>query len=84
MKQTIRNLRKQNKMTQKELADLVGTSQAAISSYEKGTRRLGLETAQKIAIALEVSLDELWHGIDVENTELVDTSKRGGKEQIYG
>ncbi len=56
-------------MTQKELADLVGTSQAAISSYEKGTRRLGLETAQKIAIALEVSLDELWHGIDDGNNK---------------
>ncbi len=69
MNQTIKNFRKQNKMTQKELADLVGTSQAAISSYEKGTRRLGLETAQKIAIALEVSLDELWHGIDAEAKE---------------
>lgn len=36
MNQLIRKLRKQNKMTQKELADLVGTSQAAISNYEKG------------------------------------------------
>lgn len=79
MNHIIKDIRKQNKMTQKELADLVGTSQAAISSYEKGTRRLGLETAQKIAIALEVSLDELWHGTDAEITELVDTPKGGGK-----
>lgn len=64
MKETIKKLRKQNGLTQKELADLVGTSQAAISNYESGNRSLGIETAKKIAIALEVSLDELWHGIN--------------------
>lgn len=74
MDQTIRKLRKQNKMTQKELADLVGTSQAAISNYEKGIRRLGMETAQKIAIALEVSLDELWHGLDESERSFDESS----------
>lgn len=80
MNQLIRKLRKQNKMTQKELADLVGTSQAAISNYEKGNRRLGMETAQKIAIALEVSLDELWHGTGEKDIELVD---KPGKDTDY-
>lgn len=74
MNQTIRDLRKQNKMTQKELADLVGTSQAAISNYEKGNRGLGMETAQKIAIALEVSLDELWHGLDESERSFDESS----------
>lgn len=50
-------------MTQHELAELIGVKQATISLYETGKRKIDIKTAQKIAIALEVSLDELFHGI---------------------
>lgn len=69
MNKTMKKLRKKNGISQKELADLVGTSQSAISNYENGNRKLNIETAQKIAIALEISLDELWNGIVVDNEE---------------
>lgn len=59
----IKKLRKKYNLTQKELAELVGTSQSAISYYESGKRNFNFEMAQKITIALEVSLDELFHGI---------------------
>lgn len=49
-------------MTQQELAEMIGVKQAAISLYENGKRKVDIKTAQKIAIAFEVSLDELFHG----------------------
>ena len=59
----IKKLRKRAKMTQHELAELIGVKQATISLYETGKRKIDINTAQKIAIAFEVSLDELFHGI---------------------
>lgn len=59
----IKTLRKEKKMTQTELAELVGVTQETISKLENGKRKLDINTAQKIAIAFEVSLDELFHGI---------------------
>lgn len=68
----LKDLRKKIGLSQEELADLVGTSQSAISNYENGNRKLNIETAQKIAIALEISLDELWNGIVNDNEELLN------------
>lgn len=69
MPRYLKELRKKIGLSQKELADLVGTSQSAICNYENGNRKLNIETAQKIAIALEISLDELWNGIIDDNEE---------------
>ncbi|CCY58281.1 transcriptional regulator XRE family [Clostridium sp. CAG:632] len=63
MGEVIKKLRKRANMTQHELAELIGVKQATISLYETGKRKIDINTAQKIAIALEVSLDELFHGI---------------------
>ena len=63
MGNSISKLRKEKKMTQSELAKLIGVTQETISKLENGKRKLDINTAQKIAIAVEVSLDELFHGI---------------------
>ena len=62
MHKNIKELRKQRGMTQKQLAELVGTSQSVIANYENGNRHPNMKMALKISIALEVSLDQLWHG----------------------
>lgn len=62
MSTEIKKLRKRANMTQQELAEMIGVKQAAISLYENGKRKVDIKTAQKIAIAFEVSLDELFHG----------------------
>ena len=46
-------------MTQKELARLTGITQSYISAIEKGKYDGGVNTLQKIAHALDVSIDEL-------------------------
>lgn len=56
---TIREIRKRRNMTQSDLAQLVDTTQAAISRYENGENSLTLETAARIANALGCKVDDL-------------------------
>ncbi|MGG6196172.1 helix-turn-helix transcriptional regulator [Pantoea allii] len=48
----LKRLRKKAKLTQKGLADLVGTSQGAISHYENGRRTPDINTCHILAKAL--------------------------------
>ena len=50
----IKKYRKEKKMTQKELATLVGVNEVTIRSYEAEKYRPKIETIQKIAKALDV------------------------------
>ena len=52
----LRNLRKDFKLTQKQVADLIGTHQNVISDYEMGVRRMSLATMEKLARALDIQI----------------------------
>lgn len=56
---TIKELRKSNKMTQAELAQQLGTLQKVISDYEHGKTKPPRDRLPKIATAFGVSIDEL-------------------------
>jgi len=51
--------RKSRNMTQDELSVASGVSKANIARYESGLNKPGLDKAYDLAIALDVSLDEL-------------------------
>lgn len=55
-------LRKKMGLSQQELADAAGVTQASISNYESGKQIPSVNTADKIASALGVSLNELLRG----------------------
>lgn len=57
--QQIRKYRKEKGMTQKQLADLLDTTQQNLAQYENGKRNPKIETLKKIARALEIPLIEL-------------------------
>lgn len=63
---------------QKELAELSGVSQSAISDYIRNIRIPSIEAAQKIADALDVSLWVLLNGEALPVTTLDMTEERGG------
>jgi transcriptional regulator with XRE-family HTH domain len=44
----LRNIRKENKKTQEEVADFLGITKQAYFRYEKGTRRISLDNLLKI------------------------------------
>ena len=60
---------------QKELAELSGVSQSAISDYIRNIRIPSIEAAQKIADALDVSLWVLLNGETLPVTTLDMTEK---------
>jgi putative transcriptional regulator len=55
----VREKRKEKKLTQAQLAEMVGVSQRSISFIETGWRNPSIGTAIKLANALGVTLDEL-------------------------
>lgn len=59
----IRQLRKQNGLTQAQLAQKVGISTSFMGHIERGTRIASLETLLGLSDTLEVSLDMLVTGI---------------------
>ncbi len=59
LEKKVADLRKKCKMTQEELAKILNTSISVVSRYERGKMLPSIETAKKLADALEVSLDYL-------------------------
>jgi len=55
----IRTWRGRRGISQQRLADLVGVTQAALSNYETGKRDLPLTTFVRIAVALDVAMQDL-------------------------
>ena len=59
MADTLKALRAERHITQKELADAVGMSRSAIGMYEQGQREPDIWTLAKIADYYGVSMDRL-------------------------
>lgn len=53
----IKEIRKNNKLTQKQLADLLNTSQSTISSYENGNTLILTSFLYELCKRLDVSMD---------------------------
>ncbi len=60
MKNRVKELRKNQKLTQEELADLIGISRQAINAVEKEKFDPSLPTAFKIANLFKTSIEELF------------------------
>lgn len=56
---TITRLRKESKLSREDLGKMTGTSGAVIGRYERSEITPSVEIANKIALALDVSLDYL-------------------------
>lgn len=74
----LKKLRQQRKLTQEDLGKLINVTKVSISGYENGNRTPDMETLQKIADVLEVSLDYL-----LGRSEYVDGIKRGPWQTVH-
>ena len=70
MREWLLKKRIENKMSQKQLAELVGVSQQSISFIEKENRRPSIETAQTIAAILNFD----WQLFFSKNENTSDTA----------
>ena len=66
MKTKIKELRKQNKLSQEELALAVGTTRQTITSIEVGKYTASLVLAYKIARHFNLSIEEVFDFSEVE------------------
>lgn len=76
----LRRLRKERKLTQKELAGRIGVKNSVISFYEVGDRTPSLEVLVKLSKALHVSTDVL---LGLDKSETVDVAGLSEKDKQY-
>ncbi len=69
MKNRIKELRKANKLSQGELADIVGTTRQTITSIEVGKYTASLGLAYKIAHYFNLAIEEVFDFSDLESEE---------------
>lgn len=67
---TLKDIRERRDLSQKQLADLLGTDVMQISRYERGIGLPSLETCVHLAAILKVSTDELLLGREPHGAEL--------------
>lgn len=63
----IRQLRKERKLTQTELASRIGIQQSDLSRMEKGEYRVSLDTLFKILAVFNVSISEFFDDVNKES-----------------
>lgn len=66
----IKEYRELNKMTQKDIAEILGVEPATISKYEAGTIEPSIESLKRLAETFNVTVDEL-----IKDEEKFDVSK---------
>lgn len=52
----VHSIRVKNRLSQKEFAEKLGTSQSVVSHWERGTRKLSIEQLEKIAEVFNLNL----------------------------
>ncbi len=76
MGERIKELIEKKGITQRELAEKTGCTEAAVSHYIKGDRVPRASVLTKIAIALETTSDYLMEGVPVEAKEELGYAKK--------
>ena len=66
----IKEYRELNKMTQKDIAEILGVEPATISKYEAGTIEPSIESLKKLSETFNITVDEL-----IKDEEKFDVSK---------
>ena len=66
----IKKYRELNKMTQKDIAEILGVEPATISKYEAGTIEPSIESLKRLAETFNITVDEL-----IKDEEKFDITK---------
>ena len=89
--QLIRNYRTQNVLSQEKLAELAGCHPTYIGQLERGEKNATLESVEKIASAMDISLSELFdklgksggNNIAAKCYDLVASKNEAEQKQLY-
>ena len=89
--QRIRNYRTQKGLSQEKLAELAGCHPTYIGQLERGEKNATLESVQKMASAMDISLSELFdklgksgsNNIAAKCYDLVASKNEAEQKQLY-
>ena len=89
--QRIRNYRTQKGLSQEKLAELAGCHPTYIGQLERGEKNATLESVEKIASAMDISLSELFdklgksgsNNIAAKCFDLVASKNEAEQKQLY-
>ncbi len=89
--QRIRNYRTQKGLSQEKLAELAGCHSTYIGQLERGEKNATLESVEKIASAMDISLSELFdklgksggNNIAAKCYDLVASKNEAEQKQLY-
>ena len=89
--QRIRNYRTQKGLSQEKLAELAGCHPTYIGQVERGEKNATLESVEKIASAMDISLSELFdklgksggNNIAAKCYDLVASKNEAEQKQLY-
>ena len=89
--QRIRNYRTQKGLSQEKLAELAGCHPTYIGQLERGEKNATLESVEKIASAMDISLSELFdklgksggNNIAAKGYDLVASKNEAEQKQLY-
>jgi transcriptional regulator with XRE-family HTH domain len=89
--QRIRNYRTQKGLSQEKLAELAGCHPTYIGQLERGEKNATLESVEKIALAMGISLSELFdklgksgsNSIAAKCYDLVASKNEAEQKQLY-
>lgn len=76
----IKKIRKAKGLTQADLGRKLGISQAAIGQFEKGKTSIKIETIEKISKALDVPVNSLLLGLDIDPNESSENKDKTNSE----
>lgn len=81
----LRELRNSRKLSQQELADLLGISKSSVNMYERGEREPGIDTLEAIADYFNVDMDYLTGKTSKIKIfdEKYDTEKLSKESEVY-
>ena len=89
--QRIRNYRTQKGLSQEKLAELAGCHPTYIGQLERGEKNATLESVEKIASAMDISLSELFDKLEKSGSnniaakcyDLVASKNEAEQKQLY-
>ena len=89
--QRIRNYRTQKRLSQEKLAELAGCHPTYIGQLERGEKNATLESVEKVASAMDISLSELFdklgksgsNNIAAKCYDLVASKNEAEQKQLY-
>lgn len=82
----IKKYRDEKKMTQMEVAEILGVKPATVSKYEAGTLEPNIESLKKLAELFQISVDELLRedGFDVSKINILEVLREQKSMKLKG